>query len=59
MLYLQKNTFYMKDRIKIMKTWIVWGIGLEKIEIVADNFDSAIKIARKINVNYNTAQLKY
>ena len=43
----------------VMKTWLVWGIGLEKIEIVADSFDSAIKIARKINVNYNIAQLKY
>ena len=58
MLYLQKNTFYMKERIEIMKTWLVWGIGLEKIEIVADSFDSAIKFSRKINENYNTAQLK-
>ena len=58
MLYLQKNTFYMKERIEIMKTWIVWGIGLEKIEIVADDFDNAIEKARKINRNYNIGQLK-
>ena len=58
MLYLQKNTFYMKERIEIMKTWIVWGIGLEKIAIVAYDFDSAIEKARKINRNYNIGQLK-
>ena len=48
----------MKERIEIMKTWIVWGIGLEKIEIVADDFDNAIEKARKINRNYNIGQLK-
>ena len=48
----------MKEMIEIMKTWIVWGIGLEKIEIVAYDFDSAIEKARKINRNYNIGQLK-
>ena len=44
-----------------MKIWFIWGIGLEnleKIEIQAKSFDDAIKIARKINKNYNIGQLK-
>ena len=41
-----------------MKIWYVWGIGLDKIEIVADTFDEAIKKARVINPNYNSVQLK-
>lgn len=41
-----------------MKAWYVWGIGLDKIEIVADSFDEAIKKARVINPNYNSVQLK-
>lgn len=41
-----------------MKIWYVWGIGLDKIEIVADSFDEAIKKARVINPNYSSGQLK-
>ena len=46
-----------------MKTWLIWGIGLEEleeieIEIQAETFDEAIKIAREINKNYNIGQLK-
>ena len=41
-----------------MKTWVIWGIGLEPLEIKANSFDEAIKEARKINKNYNAGQLK-
>ena len=41
-----------------MKTWYIWGVGLERLEIKANNFDEAIKKARKIDLNYNTGQLK-
>ena len=41
-----------------MKTWIMWGIGLEKIEIKANSFDDALQYARKINLKYSTGQLK-
>lgn len=40
------------------KTWLVWGIGLKTLEIMAISFDNAIDIARIINPNYCTAQLK-
>ena len=41
-----------------MKIWIIWGIGLERLEIKANSFDEALKEAQKINPNYNTGQLK-
>lgn len=41
-----------------MKTWIIWGICLEKLEIKANSFDEALKEARKINENYNTGMVK-
>ena len=41
-----------------MKIWYIWGIGLERLEIKANNFDEALKEARKINPHYNTGQLK-
>lgn len=44
--------------VKVMKIWIIWGIGLDKIEIKANSFDEALLNARKINKNYNTGQLK-
>lgn len=40
------------------KTWLVWGIGLKTLEIMAISFDNAIDIARIINPNYCAAQLK-
>ena len=42
-----------------MKTWYVWGINLPKIEIKANSLYDAIAQARKINKNYNIAQIKY
>ena len=42
-----------------MKTWYVWGINLPKLEIKANSLDNAIAQARKINKNYNIAQIKY
>ena len=41
-----------------MKTWLVWGNGLQTIEIKAINFDKAIEEARKINKKYYIGQLK-
>ena len=41
-----------------MKTWVIWGIGLERLEIKANSFDEALAEARKINKNYNAGQLK-
>ena len=41
-----------------MKIWYIWGTGLERLEIKANSFDDALKIARQINPNYNTGQLK-
>lgn len=41
--------------------WYVWGNDKEecpKIEIKAESFDEAIKIARAINPNYNAGQVK-
>lgn len=40
--------------------WYIWGDEKDcpKIEIEADSFDEAIKIARKINPNYNAGQVK-
>ena len=41
-----------------MNIWLIWGSELQKLEIEAVSFDEAIKMARKINPNYNTGQLK-
>ena len=41
-----------------MKIWKVWGINLEVMEIHAECFDEAIRKARKINSDYNSAQIK-
>lgn len=41
-----------------MKTWYIWGIGLESLEIKANSYDIAIDIAREINKNYCIGQLK-
>lgn len=40
-----------------MKTWIIWGIGLDKIVVKANSFDEALAESRKINENYNSGQL--
>ena len=42
---------------KIYKQWKIWGINLPTLYIIADDFDTAIAEARKINKNYNTGQL--
>lgn len=36
--------------------WKVWGTNLKMLRIKADSFDDAIREARKINPNYDTAQ---
>ena len=41
-----------------MKLWYIWGTNLERLEIKANSFDEALKVARQINPNYNTGQLK-
>lgn len=41
-----------------IKTWKVWGINLPILEIKAENFNEAIREARKINKNYNSGQVK-
>ena len=42
---------------KIYKYWNIWGINLPALYIMAEDFDTAIAEARKINKNYNTGQL--
>ena len=41
----------------MIKTWKVWGKGLTTLYIIGDDLDEVLKIARKINPNYNTIQL--
>lgn len=38
--------------------WLIWGVGLDKIEIQASCFDEALDIARKINKGYCSGQVK-
>lgn len=38
--------------------WLIWGVGLDKIEIQASSFDEALDIARKINKGYCSGQVK-
>ena len=38
--------------------WLIWGVGLDKIEVRASSFDEALGIARKINNGYCSGQVK-
>ena len=38
--------------------WLIWGVGLDKIEVQASSFDEALAIARKINRNYSGGKIK-
>ena len=41
-----------------MKTWLISGNNLATLEIEADSFDDALEQARKVDINYNTGQVK-
>ena len=41
-----------------MKTWLVWGSNLPRLEIVSNSMDKALEKARQIDDKYNTCQLK-
>ena len=41
-----------------MKTWLISGISLATLEIEADSFDDALEQARKLDIKYNTGQVK-
>ena len=38
--------------------WIISGIDLPTLEIIADSFDEALAIARKNNKDYDCGQVK-
>lgn len=40
-----------------MKTWKISGINLKNLYVVADCFDDALAMARKINRNYDGGQV--
>lgn len=41
-----------------MKTWKIWGGDLPPVYIQADNFDEALKEARKRHPNYCAGQIQ-
>ena len=41
-----------------MKTWLIWGSNLPRLEIVSNSMDKALEKARQIDDRYNTCQLK-
>ena len=46
----------MKGKKKMI--WIIKGKRLPTLEIIANSFDEALKIARKYNQNYVSGQVK-
>ena len=40
-----------------IKTWKVWGTGLNTLYIIGKDMDEVLSQARLINPNYNTVQL--
>ena len=41
----------------MIKTWKVWGAGLNALYIIGKDMDEVLEQARLINPNYNTVQL--
>ena len=41
----------------MIKTWKVWGAGLNPLYIIGKDMDEVLAQARLINPNYNTVQL--